>query len=419
MGHFSITCSLTNLAILPGNRCYFLPLHPVPRPQYQGKDYHSPHGELMIVSNEGACDEYVPYLLPILGEYDSYGRLENIVEDENTKHIEKLFGMKISEFISEQPEFVIPKTAHKVTDSRLVELEGGYGINTELTMSGCFIHEWAWKAAVKNDAEERTEFGSSAWFHPFVTKQMLEFAGFSLVGTQEDRYKWIYRRPDDPKNIRVVTDGDYSHTQVLKGGKFADEYSGHSFASFSETWKKVTKKEMFSESMQKKLIEKSTIDFEIEKKAVLFCELDELYKKIKGDDENEREEAEGIYDLKVMILGMRYNEAFRHIYTMYAPLIAARNPLVFNRISDLVRVVKTFSRVCRMLGPALNGPQDGDRATELFMLNEAYKFVKAHEDEQARYAEEEKREEEEEEKKEAAKKAKKRLNSKSKKSKLS
>jgi hypothetical protein len=37
---------------------------------------------------------------PIIGEYDSYGCIENIIEDDNTKAIEEFYGLKIQEIVN-------------------------------------------------------------------------------------------------------------------------------------------------------------------------------------------------------------------------------------------------------------------------------------------------------------------------------
>ena len=44
-------------------------------------------------------DKYKPVFLPIFGEYDDYGRIDDIVEDVNVKFIEKFFGESIESII--------------------------------------------------------------------------------------------------------------------------------------------------------------------------------------------------------------------------------------------------------------------------------------------------------------------------------
>ena len=79
MGSWSVYCGTSNIAITAGQECVLLPLK----------------------KSDGGESEYLPYLpatLPIFGEYDDYGGLENIKQDENTKLIEEHFGISILNF---------------------------------------------------------------------------------------------------------------------------------------------------------------------------------------------------------------------------------------------------------------------------------------------------------------------------------
>lgn len=78
MGSWSVYCGISNIAITSGNKCALLPL----KKSENGRGY-LPH---------------TPATLPIFGEYNDYGGIENIVQDDNTKLIEKHFGITIDEF---------------------------------------------------------------------------------------------------------------------------------------------------------------------------------------------------------------------------------------------------------------------------------------------------------------------------------
>jgi len=78
MGSWSVYCGISQIAITAGQKCVFLPLKKV------------------LYDNS-----YLPYLpatLPIFGEYDDYGGIENIEKDANTELIEKHFNCTIEEF---------------------------------------------------------------------------------------------------------------------------------------------------------------------------------------------------------------------------------------------------------------------------------------------------------------------------------
>lgn len=78
MGCWSVACGVSNIAITAGNKCVLLPLR----------------------KNEGDYGyfEYIPAMLPIFGEYDDYGGIENIEKNINTELIEKVTGVTIEDF---------------------------------------------------------------------------------------------------------------------------------------------------------------------------------------------------------------------------------------------------------------------------------------------------------------------------------
>ena len=78
MGSWSVYCGISQIAITAGQECVFLPL----KKNARGNSYLP----------------YIPATLPIFGEYDDYGGIENIIKDDNTKFIEKHFKCKIDAF---------------------------------------------------------------------------------------------------------------------------------------------------------------------------------------------------------------------------------------------------------------------------------------------------------------------------------
>ena len=98
MGSFNTTCMVTGIELDSyGGKTYFLPF----------KMNHDNFKENRKLQYEGKAQSFwkggetlfTPYLLPIKGEYDTYGRLESIVETENTKAIEKYYGLDIDSFM--------------------------------------------------------------------------------------------------------------------------------------------------------------------------------------------------------------------------------------------------------------------------------------------------------------------------------
>jgi hypothetical protein len=79
MGSWSVYCGISQIAITSRNQCVLLPLYKKPYQEYTYKTH-------------------MPATLPIFGEYDDYGGLENIEKDANTELIEKHFKVKIEDF---------------------------------------------------------------------------------------------------------------------------------------------------------------------------------------------------------------------------------------------------------------------------------------------------------------------------------
>lgn len=77
MGSWSVYCGLSRISITSGNKCVLLPI------------------------KKARLGEYLPYMpacLPIFGEYDDYGGIENIEKNANTELIERYFNCTIEDF---------------------------------------------------------------------------------------------------------------------------------------------------------------------------------------------------------------------------------------------------------------------------------------------------------------------------------
>jgi hypothetical protein len=57
------------------------------------------YGKTYMCSNDGPRMKYSPCWFPIKGDYDTYGGLENIIEDDNTKAIEEHYGLTIHQIL--------------------------------------------------------------------------------------------------------------------------------------------------------------------------------------------------------------------------------------------------------------------------------------------------------------------------------
>lgn len=79
MGSYSVCCVMSKLSI-PHGRVKLIPIKKQKHPYY------------------GCSSEYYPYCLPLTGEYDTYGGIENIERDINVEIIERYFGIPIEDF---------------------------------------------------------------------------------------------------------------------------------------------------------------------------------------------------------------------------------------------------------------------------------------------------------------------------------
>lgn len=97
MGSFNASCMVTGIEVDGGEKVLFIPF----------KQNHASFKENQKLTFEATPQSllkeknyvFAPYLLPIKGQYDTYGSLEEIEEDEHTKAIEKHFGISIDSFI--------------------------------------------------------------------------------------------------------------------------------------------------------------------------------------------------------------------------------------------------------------------------------------------------------------------------------
>lgn len=91
MGSFNVSCGVSRISIGAGTPMVLIPLISA------GKWADKMEGAFVVTG--GPTRINIPFTLPIFGEYNDYGTLENIKEDCNTKAIEKYFGCSIGDFV--------------------------------------------------------------------------------------------------------------------------------------------------------------------------------------------------------------------------------------------------------------------------------------------------------------------------------
>jgi hypothetical protein len=84
LGCYNVTCGITNISIGCGAEVVLIPLYT------NGDREYSENPSSMF---------FTPYALPIKGDYNDYGGLENIERDENVEALENHFGITIDTYL--------------------------------------------------------------------------------------------------------------------------------------------------------------------------------------------------------------------------------------------------------------------------------------------------------------------------------
>lgn len=97
MGSFNASCMVTGIEVDGDETVFFLPFiqNHLSYKENRKLDFEARPQALLKDTNY----LFAPYLLPIKGRYNSYGVLDSIEEDENTKMIERHFGVPIEAFV--------------------------------------------------------------------------------------------------------------------------------------------------------------------------------------------------------------------------------------------------------------------------------------------------------------------------------
>ncbi len=178
MGSWSVSCGISNIAITSGHSCVLLPIK-----------------ENRNNETEGYC----PATLPIFGEYNDYGGIENIEENANTKLIEEHFGITISEFCEflVDGKFTYDRSEAKDIQARLTNNE---------------VEQWRfmWIDRKVYDFMIVNQDKYHKGYMDYGTPEMLTLLGFNLIETKETfknydpkRFNQLWKKGD----VEVFSDG--------------------------------------------------------------------------------------------------------------------------------------------------------------------------------------------------------------------
>lgn len=189
MGSFSYTCLLSGLPITSGDNAVILPM--LPKEKWYDFDHTTlmKRGKSCLVSNDGPNALFDEVMFPIKGVYNDYGSLEDIVEDDNTKCLEKFFNMKIEHIVEmlTNHDDVKSKDINKRFLSRL-----------SVTWFSGDLYEGLTKNARKDSDYDRLDLG---------THEILNALGFKLLDEKgsDQRYNKVYEKD----GFKVFSDGTW------------------------------------------------------------------------------------------------------------------------------------------------------------------------------------------------------------------
>jgi hypothetical protein len=206
MGCFNVAGTMSNLSIGHGDKVVFIPLL---QSCYSKKEGMLPIGaETMLVGDNGASMFFSPFCLPIVGEYNDYGSVENIVRDGNVEYLENYFGISIEQFMEQisrnwcQDDDVECKTPELTKELR--------------SLAGMFEDFDVYKKMAAH-----FKFKDSAFEKSRLSTDVLEKVGLVLntdISTNDKRFNEYYSF-DDTKDFALFSDGSWMNLMDMKQKK--------------------------------------------------------------------------------------------------------------------------------------------------------------------------------------------------------
>lgn len=182
MGSWSVYCGISRITITSGRECVFLPL--IENKTHQG------------------YDKYIPATLPIFGEYDDYGGIENIVQDENVKLIEKTYNCSIEDFCAFLTD------VRRDYDNDYSDWYGKEHLKPLEALKYMWIDREVWNFLVSYHPNGYGRTGDFDMGNPSFLKAL----GFEHIGkTKDERYSEHYRYTNGDTLVNIQTDGTWCH----------------------------------------------------------------------------------------------------------------------------------------------------------------------------------------------------------------
>lgn len=187
MGCWNATCNVTNLPIRYGEKVVLIPLAKVKEKCEFNVCYPT--------------DVFVPFGLPIFGEYDEYGRIENVeTVEENKEHLMKNFNYFYGKSDGAETQYELAEKKDNFEDfvQRILCCQGGCFIKTDsmlhkdgmVEINYMMIHYEAYKIMV-DEIANRKPYDSKINMRETITNRTLE--KIAKVRDEIENYKKLQK----------------------------------------------------------------------------------------------------------------------------------------------------------------------------------------------------------------------------------
>ena len=305
--------------------------------------------------NSGVCystDWFEPAFLPIYGEYDGYGRIENVKRTKSVEFIENFFDVDINTIIHEVDDNSVGRGSKNCSAKRNNEIYEKLTFGLELS-----------KVYKKMASVKRLAYSEDC-----NTEFWLDKLGFKQIenNTVSDRYKYTWIHPNVP-GYEYHSDKSYGHLFDISSCKEHQGYIFHPKELDEELSKLSTTYKSNITDNDKTLC---SIDLSIIHTKLA---IEEFEKSLTGDPTN---------DFRLSLYGVTRYKGYENL-TAYlkrchidgtCDFDARKQPKELlktvseNEIADFIRFFSTVSHLNAKFQPSNYGNQDQDLRLHLEML---------------------------------------------------
>ena len=299
MGDFNVACGVSRISMGGGEPCVLIPLVAADDgclEMYEGS---------MWITNEGPKGLYVPFTLPIFGEYNHYGELENIERDCNVEAIEKFFGVSIEVFQAAVNRPFDSDNTDAITSDKFPKKP-----------LGMYVHRKVYDAMAKKLVGEfRYKSEETSWNSTYITSWFLREVGFvegEKHPNNQERYNRSFRHPAIPGLI-MWSDDTWVRPEVA--GKKMDNYGIYNPEGFVKFLKehKLPVPQVVYDKFKNRSLYDATYDMERSKMSKNMGRREVMIKELMaiGKTKEEAEQSASIfYDLNFMHTMFRFGSRY-------------------------------------------------------------------------------------------------------------